>query len=112
MSQLHLDKPIANFNVIFFKSAGRMVQVEEQFGKARAAFIVTFAVVDVEGSLLDDYVHFVGEASKEDRVGKLLLKDNLRGGLDKLSAISVCHDISFKKIIKVWLAHINITHIR
>ena len=98
MSQLYLDKSIANFNVIFLKSASHMVQVEEQFGKCRAALIVTFAVVDVEGSLLDDKIDFVGETSKEDRVGELLLKDNLGGRVEKLLTISVCHDISLKKL--------------
>ena len=98
MSQLYLDKSIANFNVIFFKSASHMVQVEEQFGKCRATLIVAFAVVDVEGSLLDDKIDFVGETSKEDRVGELLLKDNLGGRVEKLLTISVCHDISLKKL--------------
>ena len=75
-----------------------MVQVEEQFGKCRATLIVAFAVVDVEGSLLDDKIDFVGETSKEDRVSELFLKDNLGGRMEKLLPISICHKIFSKKL--------------
>ena len=64
MPQIYAVEAIADLEALFFKSAGHMVQVEEDDRLVRVVLIITLTGIEIKCSLIDDKVSFVGEATK------------------------------------------------
>ena len=74
MLQTDLAEIVANIHTLLFKSAGHVIQIEEHVRLVRRFLVDTLTAVEIDGSLLDDNIDFVGEASEVHIVNELFFK--------------------------------------